>query len=216
MLCLRSGHKLLSIHLSLFQTLLGFSSLSSDVVSQPAWYSFDFGSTLDEKTTPENQLLALVFYENGGDEQNYTTWYYSLDFNWGTKAYVIKYDGAIWTEQEEMTRAIIISDIFDIFEEAYIDSTLHSLTFPPGQEAKQYVSGNEYLNSGKFINSKIYGNSVSIEYKPAVLSIVVDSSGSMGWNDRYRDRIDAIRGLINKLKTQYPNKILFYIISFVS
>jgi hypothetical protein len=198
------------------ETMLASKSISSDVVDNPAWYSFDFGNDLENKTTPGNQLLALVFYQDGGNEENYTNWYYSLDLDWDTKAYVSKDDGTTWVEQENMTRAVIISDIFDIFEEAYIDSNLHALTFPPGQEAKKYFTGSDYLGLGEFTNTQLADNAVAIEYKPSILSIVVDSSGSMGWNDRYGNRIDAIRSLIEKLKEKYPQKILFDLISFGS
>lgn len=196
------------------QTLLASSSLSSDVVNEPAWHNFDFGSSLNEITTPENQLIALVFYQNGGDEQNYVYWYYSIDVNYEAKCYVSKDDGLNWAEQTNVTRAIVISDIIDIFKEAYVDSDLHALTFPAGQIGKIYVRGNNYLANGDFSNTQLINDAVSITHKPYVLSIVVDSSGSMGWNDRYKDRVNAIRQLIDKLKAQYPNNIYFDIVSF--
>ena len=197
-------------------TAIASKSISSDIVSVPGWYSFDFGSDLTDKTTPANQLLALVFYQINGNEQNFVNFYYSLDLNWDTKAYVSKDEGAIWTEQPNMTRAIVISDIFDIFQDAYVDSENHRLTFPAGQEAKKNLTGSDYLGLGEFTNTKLSSDAVEINYNPAVLSIVVDSSGSMGYNDRYQDRIAAIRNLINKLKAEYPDEILFDIISFGS
>ena len=198
------------------QTLLGFSSISSDAVSSPAWYGFNFGGSLNDRTTPANQLLALVFYQDGGNERNYVNWYYSLDLSCETKAYVSKDDGATWVQQDNMTRAIIISDIFNIFEEAYVDSAGHRLVFPAGQVGKLYVRGNNYLAGGEFFHTQLSENAVSIDYRPSVLSVVIDSSGSMGWNDRYRDRIVAIRELISRLKSQYPGKVYFDMVSFGS
>ena len=196
--------------------LIDQETLSSDNVSKEGWYSFDFGDRVVDKVTPDNQTMAFVFYQNGGDETNYTNWYYSLDTSSLAKAYVSKDDGLTWTEQPNVIRAMGILDIFDFFEEAYVDSEKNALSFQPGSIAKQPFAGSAYFSQGNFDNTEVMNDCVEIQHKPIVVSIVVDSSGSMGWNDRYQTRNVAIQEMISSLKEKYPNQSLFDIISFGS
>lgn len=201
-------------------TLLDSSSIPASIVEREGWYNFDFSNSL-LKDTPSNQFLSFVMYQVGGDDQNYINWFYfptSNEIN--NKAFTSKNNGAEWSEQIDVVRLIKTSDAFDMFGDAYFDSENHHIQLAGGKESTLKSNGESYLSEGTFDNSHITQRDnkkcVEILYQPLVVSILVDNSGSMGWNDRYFDRKKTINDIIQKLNTQYPNKVFFDVVSFGS
>jgi hypothetical protein len=140
------------------------SLYAADVVRDD-WYEFDFGIT--GATTPSNGYLAAVM-RHSGDEDNFVLWAYD-ETNPDTDTIAWTSNNASdWVQYENSVMALRIVGNFDPF-----DSVNNSLTTP---EAPAPITVTDPVVNGE------------IEYEKAILSFVVDSSGSNGMTDRCNNR----------------------------
>jgi hypothetical protein len=194
--------------------LVGSSSKDSSEIITTDWHLFSFD--LPAKTTPSSGLLTCVFYQDGGDEENYIAWFYSSEDN--MSALCSSDGGTTWSQQRSVSRSMKVMRESDPFEEAYDDSTRHVLTSSPGTSGVINSSGSEYLEAGQFSVGRSGptriddDGDVVIDHQQLFASLVIDSSGSMGWNDRAKRKIDIAIEIINRLKDEYPADTVFDII----
>jgi len=63
-------------------------------------------------------------------------------------------------------------------------------------------------SSAEFINTSISSNgAVCLSTDEKILSILLDQSGSMTWNDSKNDKLTLLKSIIEKIKKIYPDKI---------
>jgi uncharacterized protein YegL len=166
------------------------SLYAADVVRDD-WYEFDFGIT--GATTPSNGYLAAVM-RHSGDEDNFVLWAYD-ETNPDTDTIAWTSNNASdWVQYENSVMALRIVGNFDPF-----DSVNNSLTTP---EAPAPITVTDPVVNGE------------IEYEKAILSFVVDSSGSNGMTDRCNNRKDVVECLINKFQDDYPSDVKFDMFTF--
>ena len=185
--------------------LLSSQTLSGTSITKNGWYSFDFDIS---GTTPDNGYLSFVVWQEGGSEDNYVLWGYGFsDTLMGSKAWFSN-DATNWTLQEGVVRALKVVENFDPY-----DLTDFSILTPP---AESKCSTQEL--TGTYDNTTLVTgdapDQVEIDYPKLFTSIVVDSSGSMGWNDRFSTRQEFIEEYIDRLKEFYPSDVLFDIVTF--
>jgi len=194
-------------------TLLATQTLSSENVTSTGWYTFVLN--VAEQNTPASGKIVFVFHQSGGDDNNYVPWLYS---SWSEMDGGALYtnNGVTWQPHSYVTRSLIVMDNFDVFEDAYDDSSLRVLKSSPAVIASVLKSGNTYLATGEFDRTSLdqATQTVGLINDKMMISIVVDGSGSMGWNDRSKRRLDAINALIDKIKTIFPSsdQVLFDIV----
>ena len=202
-----------NIHLSIFATdsegkpltELYTSSINGLSVIENEWYQFSFNIEL---TTPTNGMISFVMWQDGGDDNNCVMWGYNTsndNFSWTSN------DGTNWTNQPLITRSIKIAKAFDLF-----DLVNYTISTPPAENTTLLPILNS--NTASYTNT-IYDantNSVQILHPDLLLSFVVDSSGSMGWNDRLNNRSTFVANTISRFKDFYPANVAFDIIKFGS
>ncbi len=169
-------------------TVITTKTLSGGDIVEDGWYSVDFSIS---GVTPSNQFLSFVVWQTGGDEDNFVAWGYNNATINNTSAW-ISCDGITWVEQESIVRALKLVADFDAYD---LDN--FKMVTPPAvlKETTQVLDEN-----------------IEIEYPKYLNSIVVDSSGSMGWNDRFDTRKDFINKLIDKLKQNYSSDMLIDVV----
>jgi len=177
------------------KTLAG-SSLSGD-----DWYYFDVSMS---GVTPANGYLSFVIWQENGDEDSYFLWGYANGTSSGSIAFNTS-DGATWVVQTGIIRALKVVGSFNAY-----DLTNFRIVTPPAA-LKCYTQD---LAGGTFDNTELVGGKVIIDDPKLLLSFVVDSSGSMGWNDHFGVRTDMISAIISKFKTYYHSDVLFDIVKF--
>jgi len=173
-------------------TIVTTKTLSGTDITAEGWYSIDMDIT---GNTPSNQFLSIVVWQTGGDEDNFVAWGYGATTISGTSAWLSN-DGITWEEQDNIVRALKLVSSFDAYD---LDN--FKLLTPPA--------------SLKGITQTLDKN-IEIEYPKYMASIVVDSSGSMGWNDRFNTRKDLATKLINKLQDNYNSDVLIDVINIGS
>jgi hypothetical protein len=184
------------------------TTLGSSVTGN-GWYSFDVNISGD---TPSNKYLSFVVWQDGGNEDDYVLWgYYYATTTTGTKA-LFSNDGSTWQYQEGVIRSLKLIGNFN----AYDLTEFRILTPPADRECIVHgLTGGEY-DGTKFVAGSYQYNPdrVIIDNPDLISSIVIDSSGSMGWNDRFSTRQDFVNGFIQRLKNNYPSDVIFDIVKF--
>jgi len=170
---------------------LHLASLHASTIVKDDWYAFDFD--LMDETTPSNGYLSITLRHNG-DEDNFVLWAYdeknadSDTFAWTSK------DETTWEDLYNSVFALRVVGNFDPF-----DPGNSTITTPPATDP---ITIEDDIVDGE------------IEYSDAILSFVVDSSGSMGMMDRYNNRQNIVECLVNRFKTYYPSDIKFDMFTF--
>ena len=170
---------------------LYLESLHSSLVIKDDWYAFEFDIT--DAVTPDNGYLSVTLRHNG-DENNFILWGYDeSNDNTDSTAWTSN-NSSNWEELQNTTMAVRVIGNFDI-----INTDENIIDTPPGEGP---IPIDDEVTDGE------------IEYSNAILSFVVDSSGSMGMMDRSNNRQEIVNCLIDKFKSEYPSDIKFDVLSF--
>ena len=189
-------------------TLKGTATLSSTMIQAAGWYFFDFSLTAAAKPT---YGLAFVMYQEGGNEDDYVSWFYAPTATTSlTQAFMSADAGTTWTFQPNVCRTLQILDQLDLFSEAYNTSTYHAIVTTPGQAAVVI----DDLTKGSFTQTAIESGQVVLQHPPLAISFVVDGSGSAGWNDRTFRRCELVKKIITDLPSLYPGDVFFDVVAF--
>jgi hypothetical protein len=185
-------------------TVIATASISASTVDQNGWYSFDLNIS---GTTPANRLLSFVLWQDGGNEDNYVMWGYSIDEN-ASYAWFSE-DNSTWTLQRGIVRALKIVGVFDVFD--LVNYDVHS---PPAVERELLSSMNS--NSATYYHTTYLPSPsiVELDQPNMIVSFVMDSSGSMGWNDRFGNRTTFVNKMVQRFLDYYPANVVFDVMKF--
>lgn len=203
--------------------LLASSQINGATVTQDGWYGFDFSLS----GITNNNYLSFVFWQDGGDESNYAMLGYINGSKDGATAWFSNDEGVTWnihnsligSSTSNIVMALNVGESFDIFD--LIDYRIVT----DGAERKSVIR-NTYddFKDGEFYNTKAereqstygyvnVGAKVVLDLPSLLVSLVIDSSGSVGWNDRLNDRLSLIRDFVDRFIAYYPSRVLFDFIS---
>jgi hypothetical protein len=197
-------------------TLLASSDpvLSSDL-SGSGWYRFDIGLPEIESSTSG---LCFVFRQIDGDQNNYASWGHNINDEY-SGAMVSVDGGSTWSLHDNIHRVIRVAANFDAYS---LVPTEKRISTPGG-----VVSFGQSFSGGEFNNTRLvpssgdpyYGyqqepDKIVLEQKNLHVSFVVDSSGSMGWRDRYGMRAKVSADMVDRFKSRYPGDVTFDFINF--
>ncbi len=220
-----------------YKNPIATSSIQSSDISSDDWYEFPFN--VENMLVPIDGY-CFVLYQTGGNENNYASWMFYVDD--GVDARISK-DKTTWSSVTGLTRSLKVRGNFNAYEHIINDDPSQitdQLSSPPATEAIGNQIGQQDLASGTFENTylksvqppsyyqypidqdaRIYGYSgqeadwrVLLEDKNLLLGFVVDSSGSMGWNDVFDIRKLLINSFITKLKGRTQATVLFDFVKF--
>jgi hypothetical protein len=180
-------------------------------------YNFDMkkatGSTVDYD---DNFVFSL--YPVGSSDDSYVVWDLASDT---VDPYIAlqsfsNEDNAGW--QTSDTRFALT---MWFFVDA-LDETGCIINTPP---AEAFISRTNKFDDPDtepvFVNTNIQNddgvtNEVALQLPDRIVSLLVDQSGSMTWNDQPKTRHEILRRLINRLDSTYPGLVSFNLYSFES
>ena len=193
-------------------------SRKSSLFTWTGWYSFGF--SMEEDDAPTSKTIAIVVWQDGGDELNYVPWVYSAGLVPGAIARYSSDGGLTWLEHTGITRLVKVSKFYDPFVSITESGTLNSSTATEAvvtftQEFNGTVGEGGGTNSGQHAGTTTdESGNVVISNKDLIASIVVDNSGSMGWNDRGKNKVVAANEIIDLISKNYPGRFLFDVVAF--
>jgi len=141
-------------------------------------------------------LAALILRVPAGDASNCVSWRYE-DSSSGAGMLLSSDGGSSWSLDATKTfsyRAFsIIPDAIDYAQQtaAIQAGTLETIT----------DDSSLAFSLGEFERTAVVGDTVQIAFGQYVVTLVVDQSGSMTWNDRAGLRFDFLRDLVSSLDT---------------
>ena len=191
-------------------TLIKSASLDGSTILSNGWYSFEIDS---EGTVPSNQYLALVMWQDNGDENNYAMWAYDTFAAESSSSDVINMawisnDAVNWTPDPNVSRSLRIIGAYNPYN--LVDGRVETNSATLEEIQLQFGE-----RDPSYIEAEIDGNNhLVIDYPPLALSFVVDNSGSMGWNDRFENRRQIMQQMVGEIQTKYPSSYLFDFVTF--
>jgi hypothetical protein len=218
-------------------TQLATASRPATDFTYEGWYFFQVD--MSEMSVPSNRMLCFVVYQDGGSENDYVSWFYSpgqTKPNW--KSIVTSDGGTTWTTHESATNTIRLLDGMDCLSMCYLDTPPHNVVTSPAYDVERHDNGGPYLSGGSGSGTMLVSASnetsgssssssgtsndsgddpyITIDNRAALISFVVDSSGSEGWKDRNSKRKDIILKTVDLFKSRYPESVLFDMVNFGS
>jgi len=93
------------------------------------------------------------------------------------------------------------------------------ITLPPSAQQTEIINFFSDKLGQKLKNTKIVDNgdgteNVELELENKIITIIMDQSGSMTWNDPNNFRHDIVTDLINKIDINYPGDITYNLIEY--
>ena len=93
------------------------------------------------------------------------------------------------------------------------------ITLPPSAQQAEIINFFSDKLGQKLKNTKIVDNgdgteNVELELENKIITIIMDQSGSMTWNDPNNFRHDIVTDLINKIDINYPGDITYNLIEY--
>jgi hypothetical protein len=192
---------------------------SSSDITWTGWHNFDF--RLEERTAPLSRLISIVVRQEGGDEDNYIPWMYASGSLPGASALYSSDGGITWVEHHDIIRLVKVSKSYNPFsalcDSGVLQSSIAEQVFVnfknfdvPSQDGGADYSGNHHGTSTLPEDPE----RLVISNKNLITSIVVDNSGSMGWNDRGKNKVVAAGEIVSQIKAKYPGSTVFDFIKF--
>lgn len=185
-------------------SLISGNFINISEIKNNQWNEFDVNI---QGTMPVNKILSFVMHQDGGDEYNYTMWLYSAPGRMDNKSFISK-NGSDWENQEGVVRSLVVTRDFQPFdlEEFKIES-------PPANliTILTEIGGRDPIYENVEVNEQ---NQIQLKYSPCYISFIVDSSGSMTWNDFFGNRKDILEKIVENIANNYPEDYLFDFISF--
>lgn len=185
-------------------TTISTQILDVSTVTNDGWYAFEFNIA---GATPANRLLSFVMWQDGGNEDNYLLWGYSVaaaeTYAWFSD------DNIAWFNQKGVVRSLKIVGIFDMFD---LDN--YQVNSPEAEVRELLVAMNSNTSSTYNTTYLPEPSRIELDQPDLIVSFVVDSSGSMGWSDRFSNRTEFIGSFINTFVDYYPSNVLFDIVKF--
>jgi len=215
------------------------STLLSTDISDEGWNEFSF--SLDNMLSAIDGCCFVVRQENG-DENNCASWLAYTDD--GVDARISKDGviWTVVGNITRSIKVRGNFDAYERIINVDPSMITHQIVTPPAVESIGNQVEHDDLVAGTFDNTKlinirepdyytptppvdqdarIYGYAgttsdwrVTLEDKDLIVSFIVDSSGSAGWNDVFDLRHSIVSSLIEKLKTKTGGRVLFDFVKF--
>ncbi len=184
------------------------------------WYNFAIENVPSDFGQDINTRYAFAIFVSGASDKQYIIWDYASDFNALEEPYgvicSINYDidNAVWRadcERRYALRAYTFRDSLDA-------AACEIITPAASLSTTTVKSFGETGTSPFFFNTKISTisdseNKVVLSLPDKVISLVVDNSGSMSWNDPDNLRLDITRRFVNKIESTYPGDVKWNLVS---
>lgn len=220
-----------------YSTPIASSTIDSSDIDEAGWYEFDFN--IENMLTPIDGYCFVV-YQTGGNENNYASWFGYHDG--GTNA-LISHDEVTWVQVDDITRSIKVRGNFDAYSKIINSDPAQvtgQITTPPATASIGNQVEYEDLVVGTFNDTELIDVGEPVYYQPAVdqdariygysgltsdwrvvlsdddliVSLVMDSSGSSGWNDIFDLREKIASKLIERLGERTTGETLFDFVKF--
>ena len=120
----------------------------------------------------------------------------------------------VWHINHDKRHAYKISSDFDAIDEHNM-----KINLPPSEAETDLINIFSDKLGQKLKNTKITDNgdgteSIDLELDDRVVTIIIDQSGSMTWNDNNNFRHDIVTDLVNKIEINYPGDITYNLIEY--
>jgi len=180
-------------------------------------YNFDM-QKFDGSSIDYDSSYAFSLYPVGSSDSSYIVWD-------SASSDIDPYIALQSFSNDSDAGWIASDDRFALTMWFFVDSLDESGCVIQTPTAEEFIdSTNKFddpLSEPIFTNTQIQNddgtsNEVSLQLPDRIVSILIDQSGSMTWNDEPKTRHEVIRRLINRLDSTYPGQVFFNLYSFES
>lgn len=110
--------------------------------------------------------------------------------------------------------------VFKVFSDYdAVDEYAEKISLPPSEETTSLIQNFSSQLDQKIKNTKIVSvagglEEIQLELEDRIITIVMDQSGSMTWNDSGHFRHQLAKELVNKITDNYPGDVTYNLISY--
>lgn len=157
-------------------------------------------------------ICAAVLYVTNGDENNHVAWRYDVASSGGYDALTSTDGGINWTS--DPTRLFAYRAFSQVSDA--IDSDQQTALVQAGTINNITDNTDAEFELGDLERTVASGDTVAIDFGDFVVTLVIDQSGSMTWNDREGLRFDFMKQIVADLDSSVPpsSEITFSVLKF--
>ena len=160
---------------------------------------YNFRTEADVPTT-----VAIVLRMDGGDVDNFICWRYLSADSTGQEMLLSTDDGASWSQ--DITRKFFYAAYSPV--DNAVDTYQQYAVIQPGNPRSKTDDTWVGFSGADFTSvldrTIVVGDTVQINFGTTVVTMVVDQSGSMTWNDNTGLRFDFLKDYIDDLESILP------------
>lgn len=186
------------------------------------WYNFELSPLYGNSSVDFTDKYAAALFVSGSSPSSYLIWDYankSDSLNKDYKIYSLKYDSlnSIWSVDLSNTYAMKFYSFRDSLNEdaskiivpaSALDSSVVN-KFDSDSLEPVFVQT-------KVVENGVDSNKVELDLPDKLVSIIVDQSGSMTWNDSNGLRHEITQRMIDRLQSTYPGEVKYNLLSLGS
>ena len=185
------------------------------------WYNFSTGVLSNNPTISTSETIGFFLFSSEKLDDHYVIWdlakedldpYDPVVFL--TPTVTFDSDTQLWSLVRNNNLAIRSWSFRDSF-----DADNCKINTPPSElQTKIDNDFSDLLGEPVFLNTDIAGNDgnekVELKLPDRVVSLLIDQSGSMTWNDSEGTRLELSRRMINRVDSTYPGDVKWNVYSF--
>lgn len=122
-------------------------------------------------------------------------------------------DKGVWHIDFDKRHAFSVSSDLEL-----ANPSLEQLSLPPSDTSTDIISRfsdqlNQKINNTRIVASSS-GEKIELELNDRIVTIILDQSGSMTWNDSGNFRHSIAKDLINKIDNSYPGDVYYNVLEY--
>lgn len=174
------------------------SALASDSITLADVKTRGFRNFRLESSLPS--VVVLVLSTVGATQDNHVAWRYVATSATGEELLVSENDGMTWTQDPSRKFAFIAYSFID----DVVDAEDQSAEIQAGKLLDETDDTAADWSLAELTRAVVSGDTVLVNFGDFVITLVVDQSGSMTWNDRDGLRFDFLKSYIDDLELNLP------------
>ena len=148
----------------------------------------------------QTESVACLVLRTNGTAENHVAWRYVPTSSAGEELLVSEDEGATWTQDTNRKFAFVA---YSLFGNA-VDQDDQSIAIKAGTAKSVVDDSAAEFELAKLTRAVVVGDTVVINFGNQVVTLVVDQSGSMTWNDNGGLRFEFLEDYMDELEATLP------------
>lgn len=181
-----------------------------DNITKEGWYDFDL-SVFDGFAPPASSSYAIALVVSGATNDQHVIWTSAEEYVLSSAS--MDESGA-WTVDTSTSMSLRVYEFADNLDEYGCLLTTQGATLET-ENINNFESGVEFPKhqNTEVVDDDLGGNDVQLDMGDKTISLLIDQTGSMSWNDNSNSRFEIANTVLSSLENRYPGELKFNLFS---